>query len=1647
MLQKQRKSYRRRDKKALSCLVVGIVLMSAVPWMVAAQNAAVQRSDEALKDILASETGGKGDNIVPRSGLPIYEFLTYANFGINNSCYTPGQGVGGYKNKLYVATYDQYCYVYEVSIPEGEDPNMHPDNPEAPGPIAPRNLTFIEKHDILADIGGSIHQSKSEFYVDDTGIYYGPAPGGIHKWNHNWNYQGKVVDVSLASETLAYDANNDVWYAGLSNRDIYSFRPGTDTSWQYEFTYPDYVGGHHDGLEFVNGFLWISDMTSNWVGQWKKDSTGLWNETARYNYDTPIDDDVEGMGFGAFGHLWATGWSRLYEIGGKELGTVLGGINVTIALDKAEYYPTEMMKISARVIDTKNSTPYPLVDKMQVKIDENDVNIESSTVQPDDTILIKVRAPVESGNHTVEVVAATNIGTATDSKNFTVKTEAITGTVSVSSNGTVDSATKTWKYSTKYNAPVFRRGTDDPTFILDLEAPLPEGYEVVFKIYDANGDLTARHRPTGKLMNKYYCYWQWDDDIALIVKPSSFFPIGKYTVKPTVVDSKCGNNIDIASTDDFYVIFEFDEGMYSFVTWERETDYWEGSLHNIYDLHMYDYPQIWINATEWANGAVTVQDAVNKTSELARRIDGRMVYHHARINESNTSTEIGNFVTDEYDNDFDGRIDLSDDIGSPENWTQNYEPYREPSPNSNKSGRAYDTSKVTKICIPIVNICFYYYDSAWVDGKGKYYNDKLKADKIAWYFDTIKMLKEDFDPEDRIPDQTVSEPHQHSVGVCEDYSMLTVAYLRSIGIPSRVATGNLSAGHRGHAWLQWYENGEWHHLDVDHITPHSYWEENKYNAYFYDQQGYPPTWVYVRNSEDINDVSDIVDQYRQATTTEGTLTAQQERSTICNYDLLGPSELKAGEDAAIKINITNPTNESKTANVAIVLMSPSIGGSPTPIAFATKKVTVPANLTITEEITLTIPSDATPGDYSLRIYEEEHLALETPIKISTKYTVLIELPKEVIYQEPFEFRVAIENNATTPIHDVAIALDTHYYFNTTGTEPLRKEIPILNANKSHRFNWMLTPIWHGDLRIDVTVSTSDAGSETKIVSVPVLQTPKLSITPTVPEKVKKGDDFFLNAMVFNSGDLSSDAVNLSITTPPNVTAADNKTSVDLGIIDAHKNKIYTFKISQNESEDFAILLNASSTNATAENYAFVNIIQPNMFVDILNLKEGETPGTEQHTDVVETLADEPCNLTIYIKNTGDEDLSNVQILTNVGVTENVSDINEKQNKSVPIEFTPTTPGLSGFNVTVKSDEIERTVTRTLLVEKFNLTVSTPKTEYDQNEPVPIDISVKNEVPGIRFIDFKIEINISNSNYSQTFEIPLLSLAPFVTVTKSCSWDTTGVDNGTYRIVSSLVMAGREVASDEEQVGVGETLPPPLQPDLTLASEDISFSPASQPTEGDPVTINATVHNIGGADASDFTVSFFDGASLIGTATISAAANSATTASTTWTAVAGDRTIKVVADSGGAVAESDETNNEANKTITVKEKAVVVSPVPSYRPRRGGGGGGGGSRDTDGDGVSDVDEILAETDWKDASDYPGKAKEEAAVTPTPTPSPAPTLTPTVTPAQPTTPTAVATPTSTPTTPTPQKKVPGFEASLAVFGLLGVAYLLGRRRVHK
>ena len=105
-----------------------------------------------------------------------------------------------------------------------------------------------------------------------------------------------------------------------------------------------------------------------------------------------------------------------------------------------------------------------------------------------------------------------------------------------------------------------------------------------------------------------------------------------------------------------------------------------------------------------------------------------------------------------------------------------------------------------------------------------------------------------------------------------------------------------------------------------------------------------------------------------------------------------------------------------------------------------------------------------------------------------------------------------------------------------------------------------------------------------------------------------------------------------------------------------------------------------------------------------------------------------------------------------------------------------------------------------------------------------------------------------------------------------------------------------------------------------------------------------------------------------------------------------------------------------------------------------GGVKGAPRDSDGDGYSDVPEMLAGTDKDDPCDPNPESAAclalKPAATPTPAPTPAPTVTPTPTPTPP-----AAAPTPTPT-PTPEP--PGFGAVFAIAGLLAVAYLVLRRK---
>lgn len=127
-------------------------------------------------------------------------------------------------------------------------------------------------------------------------------------------------------------------------------------------------------------------------------------------------------------------------------------------------------------------------------------------------------------------------------------------------------------------------------------------------------------------------------------------------------------------------------------------------------------------------------------------------------------------------------------------------------------------------------------------------------------------------------------------------------------------------------------------------------------------------------------------------------------------------------------------------------------------------------------------------------------------------------------------------------------------------------------------------------------------------------------------------------------------------------------------------------------------------------------------------------------------------------------------------------------------------------------------------------------------------------------------------------------------------------------------------------------------DLSVSSPDISFS-ESNPSEGQSVTISATIHNLGEMSAENTTIHFYDSVSLIGEDHISFISHhSHGTASIDWTADGeGYHLIKVVVDPFNDMIETDEDNNEATRSLLVGEMwqyggiivAGSISPNETY----------------------------------------------------------------------------------------------------------------------
>lgn len=152
-----------------------------------------------------------------------------------------------------------------------------------------------------------------------------------------------------------------------------------------------------------------------------------------------------------------------------------------------------------------------------------------------------------------------------------------------------------------------------------------------------------------------------------------------------------------------------------------------------------------------------------------------------------------------------------------------------------------------------------------------------------------------------------------------------------------------------------------------------------------------------------------------------------------------------------------------------------------------------------------------------------------------------------------------------------------------------------------------------------------------------------------------------------------------------------------------------------------------------------------------------------------------------------------------------------------------------------------------------------------------------------------------------------------------------VTGGTHTIRVVVDIANQVIESNEDNNEATTTLAVSAAqlPDIAVSSSDITFSPAS-PTAGESVTINATIYNLGSAQASGIFYNIYDMTlnKMIGynNVPLTLAAGASTTVSHMWwqwqNVTAGTHTIRVTLDYSDVITESDETNNIAEKNVIV-----------------------------------------------------------------------------------------------------------------------------------
>ncbi len=253
------------------------------------------------------------------AGSDYYEFSTYSGSGseYDVACFGDtiyyGSGASVYSVDVSIAD------MTKVDEPKFQADGVTP-NPNYQARTFSNNqaITLQPPPGTYLNWGGA-----GEMYVDTNYIYTTTSANQVMAFDKS---SGAYVSTVVTGGTMPnYDGahflsyGDGKWWTGDESRNIYSSTGGT---WNYEFTFSSLAGGHGDGMEVVNGGVYVSDMTSNYIALWTEDSNGVWSEQKRFAYTEigGVNKYLEGMGFGALGHFWAGSGSQIYELGGGTLG-------------------------------------------------------------------------------------------------------------------------------------------------------------------------------------------------------------------------------------------------------------------------------------------------------------------------------------------------------------------------------------------------------------------------------------------------------------------------------------------------------------------------------------------------------------------------------------------------------------------------------------------------------------------------------------------------------------------------------------------------------------------------------------------------------------------------------------------------------------------------------------------------------------------------------------------------------------------------------------------------------------------------------------------------------------------------------------------------------------------------------------------------------------------------------------------------------------------------------------------------------------------------------------------------------------------------------------------------------------------------------